>query len=241
MVAFRHSDKSPKWLPSVSKYGKWVGGFKKAFGKRISAMGAWNEPNNGHEPTANRKGGTKRAADYAAKLRRDICKPPTCTAVAGEFQFRGKWKTFMTTYVNRIKSKATGASPTVWGAHPYGDVTRQDTTRLTYFQSNLPSSAAATWLTEVGAHIDALHVPQSANETGQSDRMKFLVNTEGRRNIMSAPPIKRLYYYGMWEQNSNGAQNFDTGLLRSGTGPGGGDPRMAYSVYSSHTHDHPRG
>jgi hypothetical protein len=56
-----------------------------------------------------------------------------------------------------------------------------------------------------------------------------------------APPMKRLYYYGMWEQNSNGAQNFDTGLLKSGTGPGGGDPRMAYSVYSSHTHDHPRG
>jgi hypothetical protein len=84
---------------------------------------------------------------------------------------------------------------------------------------NLPSSATATWLTEAGAHTDALHVPQSANETGQSDRMKFLVNTEARLNIMSAPPIKRLYCYGMWEQNSNGAQNFDTGLLKLGTRP----------------------
>jgi hypothetical protein len=224
----------------VARYRKLVKAFRRRFGKRISAIGAWNEPNLGGEPTRYSKAGPKRAADYAWILRRDVCKPSNnCTAVAGEFQMKGQWKNYMTDYKDRLATRAT--VPSFWGAHPYIDVTKQTSALLDFFVTRLPPSATTVWLTEVGAHIDAKHV-STTTEAAQANRVEFLVNTEARRT--GGPPIRRLYYYAMWEQNKFNAANFDTGLLTAGATtdtPIGGNRRQAYTTYKSHTLNNPRG
>jgi YD repeat-containing protein len=240
MVTFRHSNVIPNVAPSPTRYAKWVKAFKRRFGNRVSAMGAWNEPNEGHEPTRAGRAGAKRAADYAFLLRRDICKPPACTAVAGEFEFRGKWKQYMSAYISRIAGKPSSAPrPTVWGAHPYGDAMHHSTTLTDYFLANVPTYTTAVWLSEVGAHIDANHIANPTQAQQAADE-EYLVNTVARRT--GGPPIKRLYYYEMWEQNKFISPGWDTGLLTDGnTTEGGGVKRTVYDKYSVHTHDHPRG
>ena len=243
MVTFRVSDHSHK-APTVSKYRKWTMAFKRRFGKRVSAMGAWNEPNRRGNGTGFKGAGPIRAAKFAWILRRDVCKPTNCTAVAGEFETQGQWTNYMSEYKDEVANHTI--TPSVWALHPYLDVHKQvdPPADLTFFLGHVPASASAVWLTEVGSHIDGRH-ESNTTEAAQRDRVQFLVNHEA--HLAGPVPIRRLYYYAMWEQHMSGAATFDTGLLTPGTagmpptGENGGVPRLAYDKYKEHTLLHPRG
>lgn len=109
----------------------------------ISALEAWNEPNNNSALSASS------AAQYWIAAN-GLC-GQACVAIAGDFlDANANMASYEQSYVTALG----GATPPAWGLHPYGAVKYGTTTSITTFRQYLPKGGAGSqmWFTEAGAY-----------------------------------------------------------------------------------------
>jgi hypothetical protein len=199
----------------------------KGLGTPLTYLEAWNEPNaSGVSSTA------------AAGLWIDasaVCATAGCTALAGDFvdsadqgqKFNpgcaanltfNTLKSYEAGYVKGLK----GATPAVWGLHPYLAVNCEESASISTFTANLPVSATPPqiWFTEVAAWECALRQSPPRGTARQQQDAAYLVDS------LMAPPAANLPTHVFWYEiaasgyTQNCAKYADSALYEANTAPG---------------------
>jgi hypothetical protein len=214
LVAFYHSDRTPKKLPSVSAYAKAVKAFLKAF-PQVRLLQPWDEANRG---TVNERGDSfhspsaRQSAQYYLALRAACAR---CTIVGLDVLDSTDVRATLS-YINQFKS-AVGSrhQPTIWGLHNYSDTNRfhPGGTRAV-----LADTRGQVWLTETGG-IAKLSPSFPFNLSRQSRAVAYMF-----RLASLSSRITRLYIF-QWTGGIAKREAFDAGLTDVH-----GKPRPAYCV-----------
>ncbi len=231
--------------PAIATWVTAIRDFRKRF-PLVRSISAWNEPNDRRQPTNRSYGGAgaKRAALYAYRLERNVCKPArdagrTCRVIAADLaQSPNRTElTYLRTYRQQLDSYYNSGPaglrrPEVWAVHPYTDIRSErnnlEATNTHRFLRGVPS-AVDVWFTEGGSRRDL-----GIGETEQAREVAYYVDELSTISTR----VKRLYLY----QFCPGTSSFDSGLMRPGLGAGGpgvrfcsDDPRPAYGTYKTRT------
>ncbi|HEX4035706.1 MAG TPA: hypothetical protein VHX66_14780 [Solirubrobacteraceae bacterium] len=214
LVAFYHSDRTPKKMPSVKAYTKAVKAFLKAF-PHVRLLQPWDEANRGtvkergdsfHSPNA------KQSAQYYLALR-GACRK--CTVVGLDVLDSTDVRATLA-YINQFK-KDVGRKhqPSIWGLHNYSDTNRfhEGGTKAV-----LADTSGQVWLTETGG-IAKLSPTFPFNLSRQSRAVSYMFKLASL-----SKRITRLYIF-QWTGGIAKREAFDAGLTDVH-----GKPRPAYCV-----------
>lgn len=213
LVAFYHSDRTPRKMPSVAAYTKAVKAFIKAF-PSVRLLQPWNESNRG---TVNTRGDSfkspsaKQAAQYYLATKK-LC--PRCTVVGLDVLDSTNVRSTIA-YIDAFK-RDVGRShlPTVWGLHNYSDTNRFHAGGT---RAVLADTSGQVWLTETGG-LAKLSTSFPFNLSRQSRATAYMFNLS-----RMSTRITRLYIF-QWTGATKRAY-FDAGLTDVH-----GKPRPAYCV-----------
>jgi hypothetical protein len=171
-------------------------------GTTVAYIEAWNEPNSSSVAAAT-------AASYWIAAN-SVCATAGCTAIAGDFvdndpdqggqSFNpgcaaGLTYNALASYEDQYVSALAGATPAVWGFHPYFAVNCEQSASVTTFEDNLPAAPAQVWFTEVAAWECIKGKSTARGVAQQNADAQYLVGT-----LMSpsAPdPPAHVFYYEM--------------------------------------------
>jgi len=213
LVAFYHSDRTPKKMPSVAAYTKAVKAFLKAF-PSVRLLQPWNETNRGTVKTRGdsfKSPSARQAAQYYLATKK-LC--PKCTVVGLDVLDSTDVRSTIA-YINEFK-RDVGRShlPTVWGLHNYSDTNRF---HVGGTKAVLADTSGQLWLTETGG-IAKLSTSFPFNLSRQARATAYMFSLS-----RLSPRIKRLYIF----QWTGGTKHdyFDAGLTDAH-----GKPRPAYCV-----------
>ncbi len=221
LIAFYHSDRTPKLMPSLRTYTADVRRFLKAF-PQVKLLQPWNEANRGYvragggsyqSPSARQS-----AAYYLAA--RALC--ASCTVVGLDVLDSTDIPATLR-YIREFKH-ALGhhALPRIWGLHNYSDTNRF---RSTGTRAVLRATTGQVWLTETGG-IAKLAPSFPFNLSRQTRATRYMFTLAG---ISSR--ITRLYIF-QWTGGKVAKERFDAGLSDYR-----GQPRPAYcAVYKQLRH-----
>ncbi len=224
LVAFYHSDRTPKKMPSVAAYASQVKKFLRAF-PQVTLLQPWNEANRGN--VVERGGGSysspsaKQAAQYYLALRA-ACRRCTIpgldvldsTNVPATIRYINTFKA----YVGRTRQ------PSIWGLHNYSDTNRFHSTAT---RAVLAHTTGQLWLTETGGIVKlSSSFPFNLARAARATRYMFSLAALSHR-------ITRLYVF-QWTGGRTAVERFDAGLVDLH-----GKPRPAYCViYEQLRHKH---
>ena len=215
LIAFYHSDRTPRKMPSVASYTAAVKRFLALFPK-VKVLQPWNEANRGNvnehgsgsysSPTA------KQSAQYYLALK-SAC--PKCTVV-GLDVLDSTDVPATVHYITQFKSDlGRHALPTIWGLHNYSDTNRF---RSKGTRAVLDHTTGQVWLTETGGIVKlAPSFPFSLSRQSRATRYMFSL-------AAISPRITRLYIF-QWTGAKASKVRFDAGLTDYK-----GRPRPAYCV-----------
>ena len=171
-------------------------------GTTVPYIEAWNEPNSSSVAAAT-------AANYWIEAN-SVCATAGCTAIAGDFvdndpdqggqSFNpgctpGLTYNALANYEEGYVTALAGATPAIWGFHPYFAVNCEQSASVTTFEDNLPASPAQVWFTEVAAWECIKGKSTARGVAQQNADAQYLVGT-----LMSptAPdPPAHVFYYEM--------------------------------------------
>jgi hypothetical protein len=189
LVAFNHSARHPRHLPSASAYGAAVAAFRARF-PWVRTLGPWNEANHSSQPTARRPDRAARYFDIVRKL----C--AGCNIVAADVVDSGGY----VSWIQRFKRAAKGR-PRIWGLHNYHDVNHFEN-RTTRRMRGIVRGQL--WLTETGGMVAfAHHQPYNEKRAARATAHVFRLAARNR--------IARVYLY-QWSGAPRGAR-WDSGLV----------------------------
>jgi hypothetical protein len=214
LVAFYHSDRTPKKQPSVATYTKDVKLFLRAFPK-VRLLQPWNEVNRG---TVNEPGDSytspsaQQSAQYYLALRSACSK---CTIVGLDVLDSTDVKATIA-YINAFKSYVGARRlPTIWGLHNYSDTNRFHDTGT---KAVLADTSGQVWLTETGGLAKLTpSFPFNLARQAKATAYMFSLTRLSHR-------ITRLYVF-QWTGGIAKREAFDAGLTDVH-----GKPRPAYCV-----------
>jgi hypothetical protein len=189
LVAFNHSARHPRHLPSAGAYGAAVAAFRARF-PWVRTLGPWNEANHSSQPTARRPDRAARYFDIVRKL----C--AGCQIVAADVVDAGGY----VSWIQRFKRAAKGR-PRIWGLHNYHDVNHFED-RTTRRMRGIVRGQL--WLTETGGMVAfAHHQPYNEQRAARATAHVFRLAERNR--------IARVYLY-QWSGAPKGAR-WDSGLV----------------------------
>jgi hypothetical protein len=213
LVAFYHSDRTPKKMPSVAAYTKAVKAFLKAF-PSVRLLQPWDETNRG---TVKERGDSftspsaKQAAQYYLAVKKLCAK---CTVVGLDVLDSTDVRSTIA-YIDAFK-RDVGKShlPSVWGLHNYSDTNRFHAGGT---KAVLAATTGQVWLTETGG-IAKLSPSFPFNLSRQARATAYMFSLS-----RLSPRITRLYIF-QWTGATKHAA-FDAGLTDAH-----GKPRPAYCI-----------
>ena len=219
LIAFYHSDRTPKKMPSVKAYTADVKRFLKEF-RQVRVLQPWNEANRGNvnehgsgsysSPTA------KQSAQYYLALRK-LCSK--CTVVGLDVLDSTSVPATIR-YLNEFKRDVGRRHlPTIWGLHNYSDTNRF---RSTGTKAVLRDTTGQVWLTETGG-IVKLSGDFSFSLKRQTKATRYMFRLAGL-----SKRITRLYIF-QWTGGITSRERFDAGLTNYK-----GKVRPAYCVVYEH-------
>jgi hypothetical protein len=219
LVAFYHSDRTPKKMPSVKAYTSDVKRFLKAF-PQVTLLQPWNEANRGDVRLSG--GGSydspsaKQSAQYYLALRK-LC--PKCTIVGLDVLDSTDVPSTIR-YINEFKADVGRAHlPSIWGLHNYSDTNRFHSTGT---RAVLHDTTGQVWLTETGGIVKLSgDFPFSLSRQTKATKYMFSLAGISKR-------ITRLYIF-QWTGGKTSRERFDAGLTDVH-----GKPRPAYCVVYEH-------
>ncbi|HVC84913.1 MAG TPA: hypothetical protein VNC12_06640 [Solirubrobacteraceae bacterium] len=219
LIAFYHSDRTARKMPSVAAYKSAVKRFLKAF-PQVKLLQPWNEANRGNvkesgngsysSPTASQ------SAQYYLALKA-VC--PKCTIVGLDVLDSTDVPATIR-YINVFK-RYLGPKrlPSIWGLHNYSDTNRFHATGT---RAVLADTTGQLWLTETGGIVKLSgDFPFSLARQTKATRYMFTLAGLSRR-------ITRLYVF-QWTGGITARERFDAGLTDVH-----GRPRPAYCVIYEH-------
>jgi len=176
-----------KGAPSVAKYRSTVRFLRKRY-PIVKAYSAWNEPNDGGQPTFKKPG---LVASYVKVLQQE-CKG--CKILAGDLLDNPNMVTYAKAVEKAMKKKAA-----IWGLHSYGDA---NNFRTTATRKLLKGVKGKIWLTEVGGVVARRSAFSKAKFKGTgvahaAKATKFLFDKIAKLS----PRIERMYLYH-WNSSS---------------------------------------
>ena len=201
-VAFYHSDKTPKKLPSVAAYTTQVKKFLKAF-PQVKLLQPWNEANRGNVRESGNGSysspSATQSADYYLALRH-AC--PKCTVVGLDVLDSTNVAATIR-YINAFKARVGHKGlPSIWGLHNYSDTNRF---RSTATRAVLSDTSGQIWLTETGG-IAKLSTSFPFNLSRQARATSYMFTLAGLSSR-----ITRLYVF-QWTGGRASKERFDAGL-----------------------------
>jgi hypothetical protein len=225
LVAFYHSEYTPRKMPSVATYKRDVAKFIKLF-PHVKEYQSWDEANRGYvsdgsasfaSPTATQ------AAQYYQALKRD-CIP--CTVI-GLDVLDGDDVYPTLDYISEFKReiyRLKTLMPSIWGLHNYSDINRLESWRTRDLVNAL---GGQVWLTETGGIVK--FGGNFPNKNGSGLRRAARVLQFMFQVAAANPRIKRLYIYD-WT-GGNSSTRFDAGLMNAHD-----QPRQGYVVVCRQLH-----
>jgi hypothetical protein len=215
LIAFYHSDRTPKRMPSVKTYTADVRRFLREF-PHVTLLQPWNEANRGfvneHGPGTYQSPSARQSAQYYLALKKACRK---CTVVGLDVLDSTNVAATIR-YINAFKRDVGRKSrPSIWGLHNYSDTNRF---RSTGTRAVLKATTGQVWLTETGG-IAKLSGDFPFSLSRQTKATKYMFSLAGisRR-------ITRLYVF-QWTGGITSRERFDAGLTNDK-----GKPRPAYCV-----------
>jgi hypothetical protein len=218
LIAFYHSDRTPRRMPSVKAYRADIKRFHRMF-PHVGLLQPWNEANRGYVKAGHgsyASPSAKQSASYYQAVRH-VCS--RCTVVGLDVLDSTDVKATIR-YINQFK-RALGHSrrPTIWGLHNYSDTNRF---RSTGTRAVLAHTSGQVWLTETGGIAKlSSSFPFSLHRQARATRYMFSLAGISRR-------ITRLYIF-QWTGGNAKKERFDAGLTNRAE-----KPRPAYCVVYKH-------
>jgi hypothetical protein len=225
LVAFYHSEYTPRKMPSVATYKSDVAKFMKIF-PGVKQYEAWDEANRGNVTTGSApfsSPSAARNAQYYQAVIRD-CHP--CTVVGLDVLDQDDIYPTLR-YIEEFKreiGRLKTIMPTVWGLHNYSDVNRLESWRTADLVKALGNKV---WLTETGGIVKFGGAFPNKNGSGlrrSAKVLKFMFRVAAEHTR-----IKRLYIYDWTGGNSK--TRFDAGLMNAKD-----QPREGYVVVCRQLH-----
>jgi hypothetical protein len=219
LVAFYHSDRTPKKMPSVKTYTADVKRFVKEF-PQVRLLQPWNEVNRGyvneHGPGSYASPSAKQSAEYYLALKK-VCSK--CTIVGLDVLDSTDVRATVA-YIDEFKRDVGKRNlPSIWGLHNYSDTNRFHSTGT---RAVLAHTTGQVWLTETGGIVKlAGDFPFSLSRQTKATKYMFTLAALSRR-------ITRLYIF-QWTGGVTKKERFDAGLTNYK-----GKPRPAYCVVYEH-------
>lgn len=209
LIAFNHSNRSPKRLPSVNQY-KYALRYLLKKHPEVRTISPWNEANHHTQPTSKNP---RRAAQYY-NATRQICRG--CKIVAADVLDIKN----MITWLKKFKRYAK--RPSLWGLHSYGDANRNVPWRKSSAKLLLDNVRGKVWLTEVGGLVAfGMKYRYSETRAKNGTRRTLALAKKSRR-------IQRVYFYS-WYGTIHAAKRrpyrWDSGIMDAA-----GQPRPAFYV-----------
>lgn len=209
LIAFNHSNRSPKRLPSVNQY-KYALRYLLKNHPQVRTISPWNEANHHTQPTARNP---KRAAQYY-NATRQICRG--CKIVAADVLDIKNMVNWLTAF------KRYAIRPSLWGLHSYGDANRNVPWNRSSAKLLLDNVNGKVWLTEVGGLVAfGMKYSYSESRAKNATRRTIALAKKSRR-------IQRVYFYswyGTAHLSKRRPYKWDSGLVSPS-----GKPRPAYYV-----------
>jgi hypothetical protein len=218
LIAFYHSDRTPRKMPSVKAYTADIRRFHRMF-PHVALLQPWNEANRGYVNAGHgsyASPSAKQSAEYYLAVKQ-VC--PRCTVVGLDVLDSTDVKATVR-YISEFKRDlGRRPRPTVWGLHNYSDTNRFHSTGT---RAVLANTTGQVWLTETGG-IAKLASSFPFNLSRQSRATTYMFSLAGisRR-------ITRLYIF-QWTGGHANKERFDAGLTNAA-----GKPRPAYCVVYTH-------
>lgn len=206
LVAFNHSARRAKRLPSVAEYIRSLRAFRARF-PWVREFTVWNEANHVTQPTYRNP---RMAARYF-NAARGACQG--CTLVAADVLD----STNLTPWIKTFRRYAR--SPKVWGLHNYKDVHRLRDTSIEALRE-ATGRRGQVWLTETGGIVRfADAIPYDERRAARATAHVLKVAAKRR--------VARVYLY-QWTGEMLG-HRWDSGLIADD-----GRPRPALNVVEAH-------
>lgn len=202
LIAFNHSVKYPKKLPTVRSYQNSLRYLLKNY-PELKNFSVWNEANHRSQPTRDHP---IRAAEYYNTARK-ICRG--CKIVAADVLDQAN----MLPWIKAFRTKAY--KPKLWGLHSYIDVNRNASYARSSARQLLGAVPGDLWLTEIGG-IVAFARTYSYNESRAAQGVKNTLKiAQGNSRI------KRVYLYAWYgsPQKHRKPYLWDSGLVSAGSVP----------------------
>jgi hypothetical protein len=202
LIAFYHSDKTPKKMPSVAAYTSQVKKFLKAF-PQVKLLQPWNEANRGNVRESGNGSYSSPSATQSAQYYlalKQACR--SCTVVGLDVLDSTNVASTIR-YINAFKARVGSKHmPTVWGLHNYSDTNRF---RSTATRAVLSDTSGQVWLTETGGIAKlSTSFPFNLSRQVRATRYMFTLASLSRR-------ITRLYVF-QWTGGRTAKERFDAGL-----------------------------
>ena len=222
LIAFYHSDRTPKKMPSLKTYTADVKRFLKEF-PQVKLLQPWNEANRGYVSAGGgsyQSPSASQSAAYYLDVRAGSA--ASCTVV-GLDVLDSTDPAATVRYIKEFK-RALGHHPipTLWGLHNYSDTNRF---RSAGTRAVLGATTGQVWLTETGGIAKLTpSFPFNLSRQTRATRYMFPLAAISRR-------ITRLYIF-QWTGGHVAKERFDAGLSDYR-----GRPRPAYcAVYEQLRH-----
>ena len=201
LIAFYHSDRTPKKMPSLKVYTADVKRFLKMF-PQVKTLQPWNEANRGYVSAGGGSYQSPSASQSAAYYLavRSLC--GRCTVV-GLDVLDSTNPAATVNYIKQFK-RALGrhSLPTLWGLHNYSDTNRF---RSAGTRAVLGATSGQVWLTETGGIAKLTpSFPFNLSRQVRATRYMFSLAAISSR-------ITRLYIF-QWTGGRVAKERFDAGL-----------------------------
>jgi polysaccharide biosynthesis protein PslG len=219
LIAFYHSDRTARKMPSVKTYTSEIKKFLKAF-PQVRLLQPWNEANRGNVKESGNGSYSSPSATQSAQYYlalKAAC--PKCTIVGLDVLDSTDVPATIR-YINVFK-RYLGPKrlPSIWGLHNYSDTNRFHSTGT---RAVLADTTGQLWLTETGGIVKLSgDFPFSLARQTKATKYMFSLTGLSRR-------ITRLYVF-QWTGGVTARERFDAGLTDVH-----GKPRPAYCVIYEH-------
>lgn len=209
LIAFNHSNASPKRLPSINQF-KYALRYLRKQHPEVRTFSPWNEANHHTQPTARNP---RRAAQYY-NAARQICR--RCKIVAADVLDIKNMIPWLMTFKRYAKR------PSLWGLHSYSDTNRRIPWNKSSTKRLLDNVRGKVWLTEVGGLV-AFGKKYTYNESRAKNATRRTLSLAKK-----SKRIQRVYFYswyGTIHAQKRRPYRWDSGIMDAA-----GQPRPAYYV-----------
>lgn len=201
--------------PSPDQYQTGAAALVSTLGANVTYWGTWNEPNWSGTPGNLPQNGTTASdmgqlASYYGRLANLV----GANRVVGPEFMDGNTQALRDQvgwYRDAAKDYPGGGFGVAAALHPYGSITNRTRTWLDSYANSLPANVPL-WFPEAGSRMGA----NGTDESQQDQQVSWLVGLAGSSVGSGGHPINRIYYYAL--KDPTDPPQFDTGLLRPGTG-----------------------